>query len=452
MSGIWSVFELTSAIRESLELQFPFIRVKGQVFNLSRPGSGHIYFTLKDERAGLQVVWFKNSHGFSRGQGADPASTLENGQDVVCTGKISVYPPRGSYQLIAEFVQEQGLGDLFLAFEALKNKLLKQGYFDEARKRPIPWCPDRLAMVTAPSGAVIHDFMRVAEDLGLGSQIRVYPAQVQGDKAPADIVRAIQTANQEGWGQVLVLIRGGGSLEDLWAFNDEQVARAVYESAMPVLTGIGHETDTTIADLTADRRTATPSQAAQVLWPRRKDMALGVDEIENQLVRNYSAFIQKQETGLDHLHKALSWVSPANHLLRMEEKLKVLDKGLRRAGEQFLQNTGDRLKKLEERLSARMGPEYWEIRLNNLDFIKQRLSSAAGMLVQKYDNRLALAEEKISGLDPYAPLKRGYALVSVEKSGAFLRSADDVSPGDRLDIAVSDGRVESIVSQSLKNK
>ncbi|MFW5731073.1 MAG: exodeoxyribonuclease VII large subunit, partial [Desulfonatronovibrionaceae bacterium] len=211
MAGIWSVFELTSAIRESLELQFPLIRVKGQVFNLSRPGSGHIYFTLKDEKAGLQVVWFKNSHGFSRRRGVDPASNLENGQDVVCTGKISVYPPRGSYQLIAEFVQEQGLGDLFLAFEALKSKLLKQGYFEESRKRPVPWCPDRVAMVTAPTGAVIHDFMRVAEDLGLGSRIRVYPAQVQGEKAPGEIVRAIHQANQEGWGQVLVLIRGGGS-------------------------------------------------------------------------------------------------------------------------------------------------------------------------------------------------------------------------------------------------
>jgi len=443
MTHIFSVTELTSAIKEVVEIQFPFIWVRGQVSNLSRPGSGHIYFTLKDDQAGLQVVWFKNSQPFSRQKGSDPALTLDNGQDVVCAGKIGVYAARGSYQLIAELVQEQGLGDLFLAFEALKNKLQALGYFDQERKKPVPYCPDRVGIVTAPTGAVIHDFMRVAEDLGLGGKIRIYPSQVQGDRAPKELVRAIKLANKQKWAQVIVIIRGGGSLEDLWAFNDEDVARAVFESELPVITGIGHETDTTIADLVADKRVATPSQAAQSLWPQRKDMILDVDEMEMDLIRTYENFLLGCLKELEYLSKALGWLSPGRRLQRLQEKLESLENNLFRSGKELWQSRADQLNDFEYRLWSKFSPEYWELKNNNLNFLEKRLFSTAQAFIRNKQGSLELLFERLTGLDPHSPLKRGYSLVTVERTGKFLRSVNDVLADDELEITVIDGQVRA---------
>ncbi len=445
MSHVFSVAELTSAIKEMVEVHFPFIWVRGQVSNLSRPGSGHIYFTLKDEQAGLQVVWFKNSQPFSRQKNSDPASTLENGEDVVCAGKIGVYAPRGTYQLIAELVQEQGLGDLFLAFEALKKKLQGFGYFEQERKRPIPFCPDRVAVVTAPTGAVIHDFMRISQDLGLGSEIRVYPCQVQGDKAPSEIARSIRLANEHAWAQVIVLIRGGGSLEDLWAFNDEQVAQAVFESELPVLTGIGHETDTTIADLTADKRVATPSQAAQSLWPQKTDMVQDLDQLENYLIRNYDKFIQSLTEKVNNLSKALGWLSPEHRMQRLGERLESLEKNLIRNSKDLWQAKSDRLNDLEGRLSSKFGPDYWGIKLKSLDYLEGRLLNSSASLIRQKENQLDIVSERLSGLDPYGPIKRGYSLVTLSKNRQFLRARTDVHTGDELEIAVVDGKVKARV-------
>lgn len=443
MHHVFSVTELTSAIKEAVEIQFPFIWVRGQVSNLSRPGSGHIYFSLKDGQSGLQVVWFKNSHPFSRQKGSDPALTLENGQDVICAGKIGVYAPRGTYQLVAELVQEQGMGDLFLAFEVLKNKLKTLGYFDQERKRVIPFCPDRVAIITAPGGAVIHDFMKVAGDLGLGSRVRIYPSLVQGEKAPNELVRAIKLANRHGWAQVIVLMRGGGSLEDLWAFNDEQVAKAVFESKIPVLTGIGHETDTTLSDLTADKRVATPSQAAQSLWPQRKDMILDVDEQETALIKKFENFLHSRLQRLDHLSRALGWLSPEHRLQRFDERLESLEKYLFRAAQDLHQSRTDRLDDLESRLMAKFGLEFWKLNDNNLDYLENRLINCARSFLRQKQNRLGLEMEKLAGLDPYGPLRRGYSMVTVEKTGKFLRSVNDVQTNDDLEIAVMDGTVRA---------
>lgn len=445
MSHVFSVTELTQAIKDVVELQFPFIWVRGQVSSLSRPGSGHIYFTLKDEQAGLQVVWFKQSQPFSRQQGSDPAATLESGQEVMCAGRIGVYAPRGTYQLIAELVQEQGLGDLFLAFEAMKKKLQGLGYFDQERKRPIPFCPDRVGIVTAPTGAVIHDFMRVARDRGLGGSIRVYPSQVQGDRAPKDLARAVRLANEQGWAEVVVLMRGGGSLEDLWAFNEEEVARAVFESKIPVLTAIGHETDTTIADLTADKRVATPSHAAQSLWPETKDMILRVDEMEAALFKSYSRFLDACQGSLEHLSKALGWLSPAHRLQRVEDRLRTVEGSLLRSGKDLLEKNRARLDDLDDRLSSRFGPEFWEIKNKSLDYLESRLSRSGQALLKQKESILDLASERLAGLDPYGPLNRGYAMVTVERTSKFLRSVRDTRPGDSLEITVIDGSVQGRV-------
>ncbi len=441
MAHVFQVSELTSAIRETLEMHFPFIWVRGQVSNLSRPGSGHIYFTLKDDHAGLQVVWFKNTHAFSRKQNRDPAATLEDGQEVICAGRIGVYPPRGTYQLIAELVQEKGLGDLFLAFEALKAKLQEQGLFDPKYKKEIPFNPDRVGIVTSTTGAALQDFMRVAGDMGLGSEIIVYPSLVQGDAAPADLVRAIHTACAENRVQVLVLMRGGGSLEDLWAFNSEEVARAVFEARIPVITGIGHEVDTTIADLVADQRAATPSHVPQHLWPPRKDLWIRLDEQETLLIRSYQRFLQDKSEKLENLGRALTWLSPERQLQRLEERLATLEQSLHREGRAFLERYEQAVDEMERRIKDKFGPDYWQVREQQLDYLQEQLLSRARGFWEEKNNQLRFLQEKLDSLDPYGPIRRGYSLVTVDRTRRFLRSVQEAESGEDLTITVLDGRV-----------
>jgi len=229
-----------------LEEEFPLVWVRGEVSNISRPSSGHIYFSLKDKDSLLSVVWFKSNHFLSSGLLPEK---LYNGQEIICAGHISVYPVKGIYQLIAEHVEDVGVGNLYLEFEALKKKLASKGYFDELRKRPIPKNPKRVGVITAPTGAAIRDFLKIAREKGMPSHIRIYPSTVQGEEAESKIVKMLEEANKEGWAEVLAIIRGGGSFEDLFIFNSETIATAIYKSKIPVITGIGHEIDFTIADM-----------------------------------------------------------------------------------------------------------------------------------------------------------------------------------------------------------
>ena len=274
MDNILSVRELTERLRQVVEQRFPYAWVRGEVTNLSRPSSGHVYFSLKEGDALLGCVWFagrQKTHErfdpltgevWEGGPKPSLAHSLENGQEIVCAGRLSVYGPRGAYQMLVDLAQETGRGRWYLAFEELKRSLAAQGFFDQSRKRPIPDSPRRVALITAPTGAAVRDFIRIAADRGLGAGIRIYPTPVQGDDAPPRIVAALEEANRQGWAEVAVLIRGGGSIQDLWAFNDERVARAVFASRLPVLTGVGHEIDHSIADFVADKAAATPSHTA----------------------------------------------------------------------------------------------------------------------------------------------------------------------------------------------
>lgn len=413
MPHVFTVRELTSAVGEVLGGQFPFVWVRGQVGNLSRPPSGHVYFTLRDADAVLSVVWFRQRRREGAGRGVDPLTgevyaddepfVLAEGMEVLAAGRIGVYAPRGVYQLVAELVQEYGVGDLHLRFEALKRKLSGLGYFDLSRKRPLPAHPERVAIVTAPGGAAIRDFLRIASERGRGAQIRIYPTLVQGPKAAEQIVAAMARAASDAWAEVLVLIRGGGSLEDLWAFNEEAVAKAVFECPLPVVAGIGHETDVCLADLTADARAATPSHAAQLLWPERAVLAQRVDDLESALLRAFSRWLGQREAGLERLAQALAWLSPER---RLERQAQALDREAR------------------------------------------ALDTAARSLLERLASGLDLLEARLAGLDPEAPLTRGYSLVTVRRTGRFLRGPAEVAPGDGLDIRTRGGRVGARVEDA----
>lgn len=465
MSHILTVADLTRALKDVLEAEFPFVWVRGQVTNLARPASGHLYFTLSDNEAQLSVVWFKGSQGRGGKSGVDPltgevlepgadaASTLADGQEVLAAGRISVYAQRGAYQLIAELVQPAGVSGLALAFEALKRKLADKGYFDESRKKPLPPNPARVALITSPHGAAVRDFLRLAQGRGTGAQIRIYPALVQGDAAPAQVAAQLDAVNRDGWADVVALIRGGGSLEDLWAFNTETVAEAMVRSKIPVVTGVGHEPDVSIADYVADRRFSTPSAVAAGLWPLRADLMQAVDGLEADLARAFGAHMERQERKVAELSRALAWLSPAQRLERLDQGWREASQRLLGAGGRYFDERGRGADLALRGLLRAFGPFAVDARAEQVRALSERLALAADVRLADASRRAEVLAARLSGLNPEAPLARGYSLVRVlgKRGGAgrLLRSVADVSPGDRLAVRTVDGEVPAMVTPAV---
>lgn len=457
MSRVFTVRELTRAIRDAIEGGFPYVWVQGQVSNLSRPSSGHLYFTLKDEEAALNCVWFRGSQRdaetfdpltgevFEDGPRPGLSRTVRNGQELLCAGRLTVYAPRGGYQLVVEMAQDAGLGRLHLAFEELKRRLSAKGYFAVERKRPLPRSPRRVAVVTAPRGAAIHDFLRIAGERGVGCEIRIHPVPVQGAEAPPRIAAAISEAGRLGWAEVIVVIRGGGSLEDLWAFNDEAVADAIYASPVPVLAGVGHEVDFTMADMTADVRAATPSHAAQLLWRERREFVQGLDELEMRLSRAFDRAFTTGEGRLAALERALGWLSPVRALDRYDERFAESASRLARAWEAGYRLRSQRVEKLVAALRHSFGPEALEKRQARLQTLHASLIHAGQTQLNTVERRVENLGVLLAALDPEAPLQRGYSLVRCP-DGRFLKSIREAAPGQRLDIVLHDGEVGTVVT------
>jgi exodeoxyribonuclease VII large subunit len=451
MSHILTVAQLTGAVKEVLEAGFPFVWVRGQIANLSRPSSGHIYFSLVDEKASLPVVWFKSSQPLEKnGERVNPATgevepdgapQVEEGLDVLAGGRINVYEPRGVYQLVAEVVKLEGAGGAFLAFEALKRKLAAEGLFSEDRKMVLPANPRRVAVVTAPTGAAIQDFLRVGERRGLGGEVWIYPAAVQGRSAPGAIARALERAGTDGWAQVVALIRGGGSAEDLGAFNSEEVARSVANCPLPVVSGVGHEIDTSLADLAADQRASTPTHAAQIIWEDQIKLRQDVDGRDMGLRRAYLNLLESRRERLDHLRRGLRWLSPGSRLSRLESDFTGLGRRLEVAWERFLLFRSEASASLGARLSQAYGPRRIDILSRRLDALSHRLERAKDVALERRSDRLAGLARTLDGFDPERPLRKGFCLVEVEGREGYLREAQDVAPGELLRIRPARGEI-----------
>ena len=468
MSHILAVSDLTRALKDVLEAEFPFVWVRGQVTNLSRPASGHLYFTLSDAEAQLAVVWFRGSQGRGKAgtgaetidpltgevlePGTDAAQSIADGQEVLVAGRISVYAPRGNYQLIAELVQPAGISGLAAAFEALKRKLADKGLFDEARKMAVPRNPARVALITSPQGAAVRDFLRLAETRGTGAQIRIHPALVQGDLAPAQIAAQLDAVNAEGWAEVVALIRGGGSLEDLWAFNTEQVAEAMARSVIPVVTGVGHEPDVSSADYVADRRFPTPTAVAVGLWPLRADLMQAVDALETGLSRALAAHLDRAGGKVAELSRALAWLSPAQRLERLDQGWREASQRLLGAGGRYFDQRGREAARSLRGLLRAFGPQSVETEAGQVRALAERLALAVDLRLSDASRRAEVLAARLDGLNPEAPLARGYSLVQVlgKRGGAgrLLRSADEVSPGDRLCVRTGHGEVPAVVTSA----
>ncbi len=460
MTTVYTVSALTTQLKRSLEERYPFVWVKGEVSNVARPSSGHVYFTLKDKDALLQCVWFKTyqqSHDkfdpltgevFTDGPRPSLAQVLNNGMHIMCAGHVTVYAQRGVYQLVVALGQEEGkMGALHAAFEALKAKLHAEGYFATERKRSLPRYPRNVAVLTAPTGAAIQDFVRIAMSRGIGSMIRIYAVPVQGDAAAPALVKAMKTAAI--WADVIVLIRGGGSLEDLWAFNEEIVAHAVFTSSVPVLAGIGHEVDVCMTDMTADVRAATPTHAAHILWPEREELMQWVDGLEMTLDAAMEHRIQYHHDALSMHEKALHWLSPVRLWQRHCDTLTQYISRLTMCGQHIGNRAQTQLTGLENALHT-LAHTHLERHVAQLAQCEYGLSENTRRRVESLQHRLEHTIVRLDACDPLAPLQRGYALVQTAE-GHVVSSVERLSKGQSLHLSLADGVALADV-QSIEKK
>ncbi len=426
---VYSVFEISQVIKRSIERALPYTWVKGEVTNLTRASSGHIYFSLKDDRAILPCVWFKNSQ---KGQTFDPltgevfdepkpslAHFIEQGMEVLFAGSFDVYAPRGAYQFIVDQAEEVGKGSLHRTFEEMKARLAKLGWFNDEHKKAILVNPKKVAVLTSPQGAVIHDFCRILKEYGLGSSIRLYPIHVQGELAAPSIAKAFEKVNSEEWADVIVLIRGGGSLEDLWAFNEELVAKAIFNSQIPVITGIGHQVDYTIADFVADKRAATPSHVVANLWQERDAYSQEIDELEAKIKALFSLLLRNKNEKLNSISQNLKILSPQHRVNLQEEKLK-------QAKEKLL-----------------LYPMKLEIKRENLMHCIENLKPLLSTIVSAKELEIQHKLNLLEAHNPYKPLEKGYVLVhkmQADKVGTLLTSVDELENSINICLEFKDGK------------
>lgn len=391
-----TVSQLNRQAKTLLEQGLARLWVEGEISNIARPASGHVYFTLKDKSAQIRAAFFRQRQ---RG----PTISLKDGDQVLVYGRVSLYEARGDYQLIVEQIEPAGEGALKRQFEVLKKKLTAEGLFDEDRKQELPELPTRIGVITSPTGAAIRDIVSILGRRFPSIPIVIYPSAVQGDAAPQELITALATAIRRAECDVLILARGGGSLEDLWAFNDEQLARAIAESPIPIVSAVGHEVDFTIADFVADLRAPTPSGAAELVVPDREDWLRVVKSLAMRISRLGRRAVEDLAQALDWLSRRLVQTSPTAMLERSRTRLAGLN---------------------------------------------QRLSTAVRGAVADVSHRLELAMRGLHSVSPLATLERGYAIVEEATTGKVLLSPSDVSPGDDIRARLAHGELIATVKST----
>jgi exodeoxyribonuclease VII large subunit len=441
---ILTVSELNSAIRGLLEGRFPFVSVAGEISNLHKPSSGHLYFTLKDAGAQIKAVLFKMQQRYL-------AQIPKDGTQVLCRGRISVYEPRGDYQLIVDTIEVHGAGALQQAFEQLKRQLAVEGLFDEHLKRPLPPFPAHITLITAPQGAAVHDFIRIATRRFPPIRIAVYPAAMQGDQAAAGIIRALEAINARAATDLIVLCRGGGSSEDLWAFNDEHLARAIRASALPVVSAVGHEIDFTIADFAADLRAPTPSGAAELLVPDGEALRTLINQQQARMGRTLRHQLDWIEQRIRLARQRLSTMPhPLDRLLL---RLDHLTMRLEHALAAILAGQERRLDQATLHL-ARLNPRHrLDLHGHRLHALGSRLAQAIRSRLQFKEEQFGLAAGVLHAVSPLATLARGYAIVrTIEGKGQIITEATQVRPGTKVEVTLHRGQLVCRVERGEDNE
>ena len=433
---ILSVTQLNRQARQLLETHLPLLWVEGELSNVSIPSSGHWYFTLKDDQAQVRCCMFRNRNMTVRFK-------PQQGQHVLIRARVSLYEGRGDYQIIAEHMEEAGSGALQRAFDELKHRLSAEGLFNEAHKKTLPKIPKHIAVITSPTGAAIRDVLSVLERRFAGIPITVIPVAVQGKESAPQIVKAIDQANRANLFDVILLTRGGGSMEDLWSFNEEMVARAIFNSQLPILCAVGHEVDFTIADFVADLRAPTPSAAAELLVPNGDewiDKFIGFEVLLEEAMLRKLSQLQKH---LHHLRQRLR--HPRERLEQQAQRLDNLELRLKNHVKNALNRHQHRLSQLRLRMQA----HHPQVRLAQL---RERVNAAHNQLhkaqftyLDRQKLRLATAARVLNTLSPLNTLERGFAVVSDVQSGQIISSQCQLQPGQRLHTRIADGGFRSIV-------
>jgi exodeoxyribonuclease VII large subunit len=429
-----TVSELNRQVRTLLERGLGRLWVEGEISNIARPASGHLYFRLKDESAQISAAFFRNRQ---RG----PTHAFKNGDHVLAYGQVSLYEARGDYQLIVEQIEAAGEGVLQRRYEALKKKLAAEGLFDEDRKQAIPALPRRIGVITSPSGAAVRDVLSVLRRRFPLVPVVIYPAAVQGDAAPGELIGALQTATRRAECDVLILTRGGGSLEDLWAFNDERLARAIADCPLPIISAVGHEVDFTIADFVADVRAPTPSGAAELVVPDRGDWLRTINSIATRIARQGRRTLENNAQTLDWLGKRLVTASPAARVARQQDKLRENVGRLAAAMQHDLHLRRGRLLTLNRALLQVSPAVRVERAISRAAQLRQRLAAAGRHRVADADHRLRVMARALNAVSPLATLDRGYAIVTDAATGKALTRATQVKKGDDVRARLAHGEL-----------
>jgi exodeoxyribonuclease VII large subunit len=431
---VLSVSELNRSVRLLLEQSLPLAWISGEISNLTIAASGHWYFSLKDKTAQVRCVMF-------RGRTTALDFRPSEGLQVEIRATPGLYEPRGEFQLNVDFMRKAGLGALFEQFERLKAKLAAEGLFDATRKRPLPQHVTRIGIVTSPAAAALRDVLTTLRRRMPSIQVVLYPTLVQGEGAAAQITRAIEIANRRAEVELLIVCRGGGSIEDLWAFNEEPVARAIAASQLPVVSGVGHETDVTIADFVADRRAATPTAAAELVSPNRAEMSLRLQQLARRLQRDIWRRLQSDEQRLDYLARRLQ--HPGQKLQQQQQRLQQLQARLQQALARRLEQARWRLDLAGQRVPA-LRPDIPQLMRQQAQ-LQQRMAAAANRQLQLLELRLRHAAVQLQQLNPAAVLERGYSIVETSK-GRVLTDASQAQLNQTLKIRLARGRVFAGVS------
>ena len=442
-----TVSQLNRQARTLLESHFDFVWVEGEVSNFAAPSSGHWYFSLKDGGAQVRCAMFRNRNQRVR-------FTPANGDAIRLRCRVSLYEGRGEFQLIVEHMEHAGAGALQAAFEKLKARLLAEGLFNPERKKPLPDSISQLGVITSPTGAAIHDILTVLRRRCPAIGVSVLPVAVQGEGAAAQIAAAIERANRwqrEGKVQLDALIvgRGGGSLEDLWAFNEEIVARAIAASELPVVSAVGHEVDFSIADMAADHRAPTPSAAAELLSPDQREWQQRLQTLESNLVRLIRRKLADAATELEHLRKRLK--HPGAQLREQAQRLDDLEQRLLLAQKNLLQRRRGELALLQSRLHSQSPLPRLQQMQRDTAQLQTRLEAAMQQRLQQGRNRLAHLAQLLDSLSPLGTLQRGYAIVT-DAGGKVITDAADVASGDEVEARLASGRLALTVRAAVPEK
>jgi len=438
---IISVAELNAEANQLLNRGFPLLWVEGEISNLVRPSSGHLYFTLKDSKSQIRSAMFRNRN-------MKLSIKPENGMKVLVRGRVGLYEPRGEYQFIAEHMEDAGVGQLQKQFEILKQKLSTAGLFDEKYKQEIPEYPKRIGVITSPTGAAIRDILNVLQRRSPQTPVLIYPVAVQGEASKTEIETAIRRADMDKKCDLIILARGGGSIEDLWSFNEENVAKAIYNASTPIICGVGHEIDFTIADFAADLRAPTPSAAAELATSDREQLLTETVQTRLWLEQTINRSIKQKKQDLDWLESRLLLQKPANKIQQQSQRLDELDNRLQSQLNKYIDRKQLQLDSIASRLQSNLPQRKITEHHHKLTQIEARLERSIKNELNNKQSHFHIHMAKLDAISPLRTLDRGYSITKDKQSGKLITSVVQAKANQAILIKLKDGELSAKVDLS----